>query len=141
MSPAPWFIRVAMAVAVAGVLAVALLWGTGTFAPPAFAQSWCASVETTMHPAAGTESFGAFMNKLQATGAAGAPVGTLVSDEQAASADSAAAQNDLASQAFSDLAVEVAADNSIKSDMEQLNRECGVPATYRIGSIVVPSSS
>jgi hypothetical protein len=137
LAPVPLLVRAVMALAMAGALALAGLWLTGAFVPPAYAQPWCAAVEAAMHPA-GTETFGAFMTRLQAAGAAGAPISALVADEQTASQDNAVAQNDLASNAIGDLAVTMGALQTVRSDMQAVNRECGVPATYRIDSIAVP---
>lgn len=137
LAPVPWFIRAMVAVAVTGTLALVGLWLTAAFVPPAYAQPWCAAVEAAMHPA-GTESFGVFMTRLQATQVAGAPVSTLVADEQTASEDNAVAQNDLASNAIGDIAVTMGALQTVRSDMESVNRECGISATYRINSIAVP---
>jgi hypothetical protein len=128
----------------AGVLVV-IIGGIGAglafTAGPSYAQPWCASTLNYMYTSTPTGTFQDYLNELQYEENQGAPTGQLLSDEEQLSQDAANAQSDPVSEALEDLAAESSDMAAVKADAEAINRACGLPATWNIGKLGVPSGA
>lgn len=115
--------------------------GLAFTAGPSYAQPWCASTLNYMYTSTPTGTFQDYLNELQYEENQGAPTGQLLSDEQQFSQDAASAQSDSLYAGLGDLAAEQSDLAAVKTDAEAINRACGMPGTWNIGKLSVPSGT
>lgn len=113
--------------------------GLAFTAGPSYAQPWCGSTLNYMYTSTPTGTFQDYLNELQYEENQGAPTGQLLSDEEQLSQDAANAQSDPISDTISDIAAEQSDMAAVKADAEAINRTCGMPETWNIGKLGVPS--
>ena len=115
--------------------------GLAFTAGPSYAQPWCASTLNYMYTSTPTGTFQDYLNELQYEENQGAPTGQLLSDEQQVSQDAASAQSDSLYAGLGDLAAEQSDLAAVKTDAEAINQACGMPGTWNIGKLSVPSGT
>jgi hypothetical protein len=93
---------------------------------PSYPHSWCGPVLAQFHAHESQSAFDANMTGLENQGA---PVGSLISDGDAAAQDESDADND---DATNGMGADLAGMNELQNvgaDLNQLNRECGQSAS------------